>query len=924
MEEKKLFLLDGMALVYRAFFAFSQNPRITSYGLNTSAIYGFVNSLLDILNNQKPSHIAVAFDTREKTNRAKEHEFYKANREEMPEGISSALPHIFELLKGMNIPTIMLPGWEADDVIGTLAKKAEKAGFTTYMMTPDKDFGQLVSEKIFMYKPARMGKGAEILGVPEILEKWGIERVDQVIDILGLWGDASDNIPGVPGVGEKTAKKLIAEYGSIENTIEHIHEMKGKMKEKFEANIEQALISKKLATIDLDTPIEFEPENYDVEPYNEPFLTELFQKLEFKTLAKRMFGKVIEPIQQDLFGNVVGTGNTDQTNNSGEATPQTLNTFDPTKAKYTLVENPSEIDAWLTDAEKAGSFCFDTETTGLNTMSDQIIGVSLSVKEGEACYIPIPQDETGKARLESLKPLFEGKLLKIAQNLKFDMHMLANADITILPPYYDTMLAHYLIEPDQRHGMDRLSEKYLNYTPISIETLIGKKGKNQHSMTDVPLDKLTDYAAEDADITLRLKSILEPKVKELNAKSVLDELETPLIPVLADMERAGVCLDSNFLNEYSKTLGAEIDTHEKKIYDLAGVQFNIASPKQLGEILFDKLQLDEKAKKTKTGQYKTGEDILVKLADKSEIVQHILDFRQLQKLKSTYVDALPLLVNQITGKIHTTYNQTIAATGRLSSVHPNLQNIPIRTPRGREVRKAFIPSDGNVLVSADYSQVELRVVAHVSGDEGMINAFNEGLDIHTATAAKVFGVELDDVTKEQRYKAKSVNFGLIYGQGAFGLAQNLGISRTEAKEIIDNYFEQFPKIKTYMDDVIAGAQANGYVETLLGRRRYIRDINSGNATVRGFAERNAINAPIQGTAADMIKIAMLEIHDALSKSELKSKMILQVHDELVFDVPKAEVEELEDLVIKKMSQAMPLKVPLLVESGSGENWLEAH
>jgi len=924
MEEKKLFLLDGMALVYRAFFAFSQNPRITSYGLNTSAVYGFINTLLDILNNQKPSHIAVAFDTKEQTNRAKEHSFYKAHREEMPEGISQALPHIFELLKGMNIPTLMLPGWEADDVIGTLAKKAEKAGFTTYMMTPDKDFAQLVSEKIFMYKPARMGKGAEVLGIPEVLEKWGIENVLQVIDILGLWGDASDNIPGVPGVGEKTAKKLIAQYGSIENTIEHIHEMKGKMKEKFEANIEQALISKKLATIDLDSPIDFIPETYTVEPYDEPFLIELFQKLEFKTMAKRMFGKAIEPIQQDLFGNVIGGGNTDNTSIGTEAAPVVNSTFDATKSNYTLVESEADIKKWITNAEKAGLICFDTETTGLSTISDRVIGVSLAIKEGEACYIPISQDDTGTQRLEFLRPLFEGKTLKIAQNLKFDMHMLANSGIELKQPYYDTMLAHYLIEPDQRHGMDRLAEKYLNYTPISIESLIGKKGKNQLSMTDVPLDKITDYAAEDADITLRLKSILEPKVKELNAKSVLDELEVPLIPVLASMERAGVCLDSSFLNEYSKTLAIEIDEHEKKIYELAGVQFNIASPKQLGEVLFDKLQLDEKAKKTKTGQYKTGEDILLKLADKSDIVKHILEFRQLQKLKSTYVDALPLLVNDATGKIHTTYNQTIAATGRLSSVNPNLQNIPIRTPRGREVRKAFIPSKGNVLVSADYSQVELRVVAHISGDEGMINAFNEGLDIHTATAAKVFGVSLEDVSKEQRYKAKSVNFGLIYGQGAFGLSQNLGISRTEAKEIIENYFEQFPKIKTYMDDVIEGAKASGYVETLLGRRRYIRDINSGNATVRGFAERNAINAPIQGTAADMIKIAMLDIHEALDKSELKSKMILQVHDELVFDVPKDELEPLKKLVIQKMSHAMPLKVPLLVEAGEGENWLEAH
>lgn len=922
MEEKKLFLLDGMALVFRAFFAFSQNPRITSYGLNTSAIYGFANTLLDVLKNQNPSHIAVAFDTPEQTNRAKEHEFYKANRDEMPEDIAKALPYVFELLDGMNIPTILLPGWEADDVIGTLAKKAEQQGFTTYMMTPDKDFAQLVSEKIFIYKPARMGKGAEIMGIPEVLAKWEVEKVEQVIDILGLWGDSVDNIPGVPGVGEKTAKKFIALYGSIENTIEHIHEMKGKMKEKFEANIEQALISKKLATIDIDSPIDFEPERYLVEDWNEPFLTELFKKLEFRTLGKRMFNKTIEPVQQDLFGNVVGAAPSADSNSS-QASADPI-AFDVDSAKYQLVESEADIQQWIKKAESAKAFCFDTETTGLDPMKARVIGVALSIKAGEACYIPIPNNDEGTKRLKLLERLFQSTSLKIAQNLKYDWHILRNAGINLKPPFYDTMLAHYLIEPDQRHGMDRLAQKYLNYTPISIETLIGKKGKNQLSMEDVEMDKLVNYAAEDADITLRLKEILEPLVKEQNAQSVLEELELPLIPVLLDMEREGIRVNTQFLNDYSKELTKDIAAHEKAIYEMAGVEFNIASPKQLGEVLFDRLQLDDKAKKTKTGQYKTGEDILIKLADRSEIVRHILDFRQLQKLKSTYVDALPQMVNTDTGKIHTTFNQTVAATGRLSSMNPNLQNIPIRTEKGRLVRKAFIPSEGNVLVSADYSQVELRVVASISGDEGMIDAFNQGLDIHSATAAKVFGVGLEEVTKEQRYKAKSVNFGLIYGQGAFGLSQNLGISRTEAKEIIENYFTQFPKIKQYMDVVIEGAKSKGYVETLLGRRRYIRDINSGNATVRGFAERNAINAPIQGTAADMIKIAMIEIHEALKGSNLQSKMILQVHDELIFDVPVNEKEELKALVIENMSNAMPLKVPLLVEAGEGKNWLEAH
>jgi len=924
MEDKKLFLLDGMALVYRAFFAFSKNPRITSYGLNTSAIYGFANTVLEVLKNHNPSHIAVAFDTPEQTNRAKEHSFYKAHREEMPEDLSKSLPFVFRLLEGMHIPVILLPGWEADDVIGTLAVKAEKKGFVTYMMTPDKDFGQLVSDKIFMYKPARMGNDAEVLGVPEILKKWEIKDIKQVIDILGLWGDSSDNIPGVPGVGEKTAKKLIADYGSIENVLANVHELKGKMKENFENFREQALISKSLATIDIDTPIEFEEDKYVLEECDETALTALFQELEFKTMAQRMFNKSPQVVQQDLFGNNVGTALSNQQTPQNSSENVALKQFDAQKVNYELVDNKEALAQWVTKLLAAKAFCFDTETTGLDLLQDKILGISFSIKAGEACYIPITNDQQGQDFLELLKPVFVSKVTKIGQNIKFDMHMLRNMGIDLKPPFFDTMLAHYLLEPDSRHGMDKLSEQYLHYSPIDIEHLIGKKGKGQLSMKDVPMETLCNYAAEDADITLQLKETFEPMLAAQNAKVVFNELEIPLISVLADMERAGVALDVPFLQDYAEQLGKEIVTLEKSIYDLAGVRFNIASPKQMGEVLFDKLQLDPKAKKTKTGQYKTGEDVLQKLYDKSEIVKHILDFRHLQKLKSTYVDSLPLLVNKQTGKLHTTFNQAVAATGRLSSTNPNIQNIPIRTENGREVRKAFVPSKGNILLSTDYSQVELRVVASMSGDEGMIKAFNDGLDIHTATAAKVFGVALDEVSKEQRYKAKSVNFGLIYGQGAFGLAENLGISRTEAKEIIDNYFIQFPQIKGYMDSTIHFAQENGFVQTLLGRRRYIRDINSANGTVRSFAERNAINAPIQGTAADMIKIAMIEIQEAMRQKNFKSQMILQVHDELLFDVVPEEMDTLKPLIIKKMTEALPLKVPVLVETGEGQNWLEAH
>ncbi len=922
MEEKKLFLLDGMALVYRAFFAFSQNPRITSYGLNTSAIYGFANTVMEVIKNQRPTHIAVAFDTKEQTNRAKEHSFYKAHREEMPEDLAKSLPYVFKLLEGMNIPVIMLPGWEADDVIGTLAIKAANKNFMTYMMTPDKDFGQLVTDKIIIYKPARLGNGAEILGVNEILAKWEIKEIKQVIDILGLWGDASDNIPGVPGVGEKTAKKLIATYGSMENVLANLDDLKGKMKENFENYREQALISKSLATIDLNSPIEFEEEKYVLEPYNEEALLTLFNELEFRTMAQRMFNQKPVVLQTDLFGNVVGAPSAAQAAVI-KAAELPLTTISNQKVNYTLVTQLDAIEKLANSLLLCKTFCFDTETTGLNTLTDKIIGISFAITKGEAYYVPINNEDCA-AILALLKPVFENNAVKIGQNIKFDYQMLRNENIELKLPFFDTMIAHYLLEPDMRHGMDKLAEQYLNYNTIGIDELIGKKGKGQLNMADVPLETIKDYAAEDADITLQLKEAFEPLILAQNAGAIFNELELPLIPVLADMERAGIGLDVGFLNNYTKSLATEIVALEANIYKLAGVKFNIASPKQLGEILFDKLQLDLKAKKTKTGQYKTGEDILQKLYNKSEIVQHVMDFRQLQKLKSTYVDALPLLVNQTTQRIHTTYNQAVAATGRLSSTNPNLQNIPIRTARGREVRKAFIPSVGNILLSADYSQVELRVVASISGDIEMIKAFKAGLDIHTATAAKVFGVAIDQVTKEQRYKAKSVNFGLIYGQGAFGLAENLGISRTEAKEIIDNYFIQFPGIKDYMDDTIAFARSNGYVQTLLGRRRYIKDINSANQTVRGFAERNAINAPIQGTAADMIKIAMIEIHAAIKEQGFKSKMILQVHDELLFDVFPDELTSLKSMILKKMATALPLKVPVLAEAGEGNNWLEAH
>ena len=946
---KKLFLLDAFALIYRAHFALSKNPRFTSAGLNTSAIMGFTNTLLEVLKKESPTHIAVVFDTAAPTERHTSFTAYKAHRQSMPEDISAAIPYIKRLIEGFNIPIIFSDGYEADDVIGTLAKKAEKEGFTVYCMTPDKDFGQLVSEHIFIYKPARMGNGMEILGVKEILEKWEVERVEQVIDILGLWGDAVDNIPGIPGVGEKTAKQLIKQYGSVENIIANSHQLKGKLRENVEQFAEQGLVSKKLATILLDVPTELDEEKLRLEEPNRPVLEHLFAELEFRTLGKRVFGedfsvaelKANKTGQMDLFRALVAENKTEQMDLFGalvaetsvvtkpilEKLPMRAKTAENTPHTYHLVNTLAEIKKLAEQLSQQAYFCFDTETTGLDANDCELVGLSFAIKPGEAWYIPMPQDQTeSRTRLHAFKAVLENKnILKVGQNIKYDMLVLSWYDIQIQGELFDTMLAHYLLNPDSRHGMDLLSETFLNYTPISITTLIGAKGKKQGSMRDVELEKIKEYAAEDSDITLQLKEVFEPLLKAVNADKLAKEIENPLIYVLSEMEHEGVKIDQNALGEFSALLDTDIKALEKSIYEKAGVKFNIASPKQLGEVLFDKLHLDPKAKKTKTGQYQTGEEVLLGLSTKSDIVKDILDFRQLQKLKSTYVDALPLMINKKTGRVHTSYNQAVAATGRLSSNNPNLQNIPIRTERGREVRKAFIPRDqDHVLLSADYSQIELRLIAEISQDKNMLDAFQNGLDIHTATAAKVYGVSLSKVTSTQRRNAKAVNFGIIYGQSAFGLSQSLGIPRKEAAEMIDNYFTEYPQIKQYMTDTIRFAQENGYVETIMGRRRYLRDINSANATVRGFAERNAINAPIQGSAADMIKIAMINIHQDIKDQKLNSKMTMQVHDELVFDVPKSEVEVLKKIVLERMQRAIKMSVPILVEAGYGNNWLEAH
>ena len=934
---KKLFLLDGMALIYRAYFALSKTPRITSYGLNTGAIMGFTNTLLDVLNNQKPSHIAVVFDTAAPTNRHIEFEAYKAQREKMPEDLAASIPYIYRLIEGFNIPIITMDGYEADDIIGTLAKKGEKKDYTVFCMTPDKDFGQLVSDNIFIYKPARMGNGAETLGVPEILEKWEINNVHEVIDILGLWGDAVDNIPGIPGIGEKTAKKLIQEFGSIENLIQNTDKLKGKLKENVENFSEQGLISKKLATILLDVPVELDEKALELEKPNKDLLEPLFVELEFRTLGKRVFGDDFSMVentsskagQMDLFAvhndaNLEGSKN----NMPGEILENPVFTnLQNTEHKYILVDSEEKQKELAQQLAKEKSICFDTETTGLDALQAELVGISFSTKPFEGYYIPVNADQIEAQKTVNIfKDLLENESIKkIGQNLKYDILLLSRYGVDVKGEFFDTMLAHYLIDPDTRHNMDYLAETYLNYTPVSITELIGNKGKNQGNMRDVDVELVKEYASEDADITLQLKNKFAPLLEETSTLELAQNVEFPLLKVLAEVERNGVKIDVDTLHQFSKEIERDVKVLEQQIYEKAGVTFNIASPKQLGEVLFDKLQLDPKAKKTKTGQYKTGEDVLLALANKSDIVQDILDFRQLQKLKSTYVDALPNLINPNTGLIHTSYNQAVAATGRLSSTNPNLQNIPIRTERGRGVRKAFISRNENwTLLSADYSQIELRIMAELSQDANMLEAFKQGLDIHKATAARVYSVSLEEVTSDMRRNAKAVNFGIIYGQSAFGLSQNLGISRKEAAEIIDQYFTQYTGIRKYMGEVIEFAKENGYVETILKRRRYLRDINSANMTVRGFAERNAINAPIQGSAADLIKIAMINIQKDIAERGLEGKMIMQVHDELVFDVPNHEINEFKSIIENRMKNAIKMQVPIEIEIGEGKNWLEAH
>lgn len=929
MIQKKLFLLDAMALVYRAYFAFSKSPRYNSKGLNTSAILGFTNTLVEILNKEKPTHIAVAFDTAAPTARHTEFSEYKAHREAVPEDISLSVPHIKRILTAFNIHEVTLDGYEADDIIGTLAKKAEQAGFITYMMTPDKDFGQLVSDNIFIYKPAYMGKGAEILGIPEVLKKFEINKVEQVTDILGLWGDSSDNIPGIPGVGEKTAKQLIAQFASVENLVENASQLKDKLREKIVTHASQALLSKRLATILCDVPVEFNEETLRVEPINKDLLKEIFEELEFRNLAKRILGeteditKPEQKIQGDLFSNGSG-GAEEQVNVS---TASNLKNICTVPHQYHIINTKEEREKLISILSQQKSFCFDTETTSIDPNNAELVGLSISFKLHEAYYIPFPKNqEEAKSIIDEFKNLFENETIqKVGQNLKFDITVLKWYGIRVLGKLFDTMLAHYLIEPDMRHNMNILAESYLNYSPIPIENLIGERSNTQINMREVPLETIAEYACEDADITLQLKELFEPLLKKQNVLKLFEEVEIPLIHVLVSMETEGVSLDKNTLGEFSKNLESDIIKIEKQIYELAGINFNIASPKQLGDILFDVLKIDPKAKRTKTGQYATGEDILSKMAERHPIITQILEYRELQKLKNTYVDTLPLMINVKTGRVHTSFNQTVAATGRLSSNNPNLQNIPIRTAKGREVRKAFISKDENcIILSADYSQIELRIVAEFSKDPSMIEAFLSRQDIHTATAAKVYNINMEEVTSEMRRKAKMVNFGIIYGISAFGLAQRLNIPKKEAAFIIEQYFLKYPLVKKYMDDTINIARERGYVETILGRRRYLKDINSQNAVVRGFAERNAINAPIQGSAADMIKVAMINILKTLNEKGLKSRMTLQVHDELVFDVPKEEIEIVKPIIEHCMKTAIPMSVPLEVEIGVGVNWIEAH
>ena len=926
-DKKKLFLLDAMALIYRAYFALNKNPRINSKGLNTSAILGFANTLLDVIRNEKPSHIGVAFDTRAPTVRVEKYAEYKANRDKMPEDIALAIPYIIELIEAFNIPVLMVDRYEADDVIGTLAKKAETSGFEVFMMTPDKDFGQLVSENILMYKPARKGNKPEILGVDEICLKYKIQEPEQLIDILGLWGDASDNIPGVPGVGEKTASKLIAEFGSVENLLLNTEKLKGKLRENVENFSDQAIMSKQLATIILDVPIELDIDALQYGNPDKEALVELFAELEFRAFAQRIFKPATEESTEEI-SSEERSDNGDLFSSAGVEVPQE-NLLDINEAdhNYILVENRNSRLKLIRKLTKAGSFCFDTETTGLNANDTELVGMSFSIKKGEAWFVPVPENyQEALEMLSEFKALFENdRIGKTGQNLKFDMSVLKWYDVEVRGKLFDTMIAHYLIEPDLRHNMDYLAETYLRYRPVPIESLIGKKGKNQRSLRTVVPALLKDYACEDADVTLQLKEVFEPMLKESGTMDLFARIEMPLVPVLVSMEAEGIKLETTALKEFSSELQEGISRLDAEIKELAGVEFNIASPKQLGEVLFEKLRVTDKPKLTKTRQYSTGEDVLLRLAEKHPIINKILDYRSLAKLKSTYVDALPKLINQRDRRIHTSYNQAVAATGRLSSNNPNLQNIPIRTPKGREIRKAFVPRNNDyTLLAADYSQIELRIIAELSEDANLIETFVSGQDVHTATAARIFGVSPDSVTTDMRRSAKTVNFGIVYGISAFGLSERLNIPRKEAADIIAQYFAKYPGVKSYMDHTIDFARKHGYVETMMGRRRYLRDINSSNATVRGYAERNAINAPVQGSSADMIKIAMINIHESIRREGMNSKMLLQVHDELVFDAHKNELDLLRKMVEEKMCSAIPMSVPVVIDMNTGDNWLEAH
>ena len=936
--DKKLFLLDAYALIFRAYFAFAKNPRITSSGLDTSAVYGFTSALLDLLSKENPTHIAVCFDLPEPTERHEIFPEYKANRDATPEAIKLAVPFIHRILEAFKIPALGVPGFEADDVIGTLAKKAEKEGFTTYMMTPDKDFGQLVSPNIYMYRPARGGNPPEVWGEAEVCEKFDLDNVQQVIDYLGMMGDAVDNIPGLPGVGAKTASKLLKQYGSLEETLANANQIKGKLGEKIRDNAELGILSKRLARIITEVPIELASETLTRDSWDQDALMDVFEELEFRTLARRLGiersnekpsdaapqttkkVKLTSNEQMSLFGG-------DDKPTESSVSLGSRNSIANSDHFYQLVETLDEARELAIFLAQKSSVAFDTETTSLEVLDAEVVGMSFSFAAGKAYYVNVPQERNkAKEWIHTFKPFWESEQTeKIGQNIKYDISVLLNYDVQINGPLFDTMIAHYLIQPDMRHNMDILAETYLNYETISIESLLGKKGKNQKNMRDIAPKEVLNYAAEDADITFQLKGVFEPKLVETGVEKVFKNIEMPLVPVLVRMEREGIKIDVHSLRSYSGELGETIIKLEREIIELAGRPFNVGSPRQLGEVLFDDLKLSDKPKKTKTGQYATSEAILEGLRKKHPIIESILNFRELKKLKSTYVDALPELMHKKTGRVHTSFNQTVAATGRLSSTNPNLQNIPIRTQNGRKVRAMFVPADENhVLMAADYSQIELRVIAALAEDEAMISAFKNGEDIHKATAAKVFEVPPEEVSREQRSNAKTVNFGIVYGVSAFGLSQQTDMSRKEAKAAIDGYFRTYPSIKEYMDKQVSIARDKGYVETITGRRRYLKDIESRNAAVRGHSERNAVNAPIQGSAADIIKLAMIELDRSMRHAKMKSKMLLQVHDELVFDARLDELDALKAMVIEKMEAAVALSVPMVAEVGTGNNWLEAH